>query len=208
VNLELFEESDAEKIAKMVVEDEKLIPEVIGGLSSEDPKLKYRCGKALIILSEKNPRLIYSFWNDFLQLLNNKNTFLKSNGIIILANLAKIDNEQKFEKIFSIFYELLNDKSMITAANVISYSSRIARAKPNLQEKISKKLLSIELTHHSEECKNILKGKAIVALGEFMGELQNRENIIQFVNNELENTRPATRKKAERFIEHLKRDTI
>jgi mannose-6-phosphate isomerase-like protein (cupin superfamily) len=208
VNLELFEESDAEKIAEMVVEDEKIIPEVIGGLSSEDPKVKYRCGKALMILSEKNPRLIYSFWDDFLKLLNIKNTFLKSNGIIILANLAKIDSEQKFEKIFNKFYELLNDKSMITAANVISYSVRIAKAKPNLQAKISNKLLSVDMTHHSEECKNILKGKAIVVLEEYIGEIKDNENIIHFVRNELKNSRPATRKKAEKFVEHWNKVSI
>ena len=86
------------------------------------------------------------------------------------------------------------------AANIAALSGTIAKAKPNLQDKITNKLLDIDKTHHSSECKNIIKGKAILSFDEFIDEFDDKEKIIQFVKKELKNTRSATRKKAENLL--------
>lgn len=89
---------------------------------------------------------------------------------------------------------------MVNAANIAKFSGKIAKAKPHLQDKITNKLLDIDKLHHSSECKNIIKGKAILSFDEYIGELIDKEKIIQFVKKELNNTRSATRKKAEKLI--------
>ena len=126
--------------------------------------------------------------------------FLKSIGIAIISNLAKVDTKDKFDRIFDKFYNLLNDKSMITAANLVGHSGMIAKTKPKLQNKITNRLLNIDKTHHSPECKNIIKGKAILSFNEYFDEAKDKKKIIEFVKRELKNTRPATRKKAEKFL--------
>ena len=89
---------------------------------------------------------------------------------------------------------------MINAANIAGRSGIIAKAKPHLQDKITNKLLKIDKTHHSSECKNIIKGKAILSFNEYIDEYDDKERIIQFVKKELNNTRSATRKKAEKLL--------
>jgi hypothetical protein len=144
--------------------------------------------------------VIYHKWDDFVKLLKSENTFMKSIGITIIANLTRVDTKNKFEKIFERFYRLLDDDSMITASNIAGLSGVIAQAKPKLQTKITNRLINIDSTHHSLECKNIIKGKAILSFDEYFEETRNKKRILEFVKVELKNSRPATKKKAEKFV--------
>jgi len=187
-------------IAKKIVEDNKLLNEVLDNVDSDKAVVKYNSLNVLRFLSEKHPDVLYPEWNFFVKLLDNDNTFLRTIGLTIIANLSTIDTDQKFEETFNKYYGLLEDASMINAANVVASSGIIAKAKPQLQSKITKELLRIDKTHHSSECKNIIKGKAILTFEEYFDECREKKKIIQFVRNELKNTRSATSKKAEKFL--------
>jgi hypothetical protein len=189
-----------ESIANKVVKDRKLLDALFENVSSDKAVIKYKSLKVLMLLSEQQPSILYPEWDFFVRLLDNENTFLRTIGANTIANLTKIDNKNKFEKIFDKYYSLLEDESMINAANIAGRSGIIAKSKPNLQNKITDKLLNIDKTHHSSECKNIIKGKAILSFGEYIGEFEDKEKIIQFVKKELKNTRSATRKKAEKIL--------
>ncbi|MCK5261690.1 MAG: hypothetical protein KAJ44_05880 [Thermoplasmatales archaeon] len=191
---------DAESIAKKVVKDERLLDDLLEGASSEKAVIKYKSLKALMLVSEQQPKMLYPEWDFFVKLLDDDNTFLRVIGATIIANLTRVDTKNKFEKIFNKYYSLLEDESMINTANIAGRSGIIAKEKPHLQSKITNKLLAIDKTHHDSECKNLIKGKAILSFDEYIDEFKDKEKIIQFVRNELQNTRPATRKKAEKFL--------
>jgi len=189
-----------ESIAKKVVNDKKLLDDLLEYTSSDKAVIKYKSLKVLTLLSEQQSELLYPEWDFFVKLLDNENTFLRTIGATIIANLTRIDTENKFESIFNKYYNLLEDKSMINAANIAGRSGIIAKSKPHLQSKITNKLLDIDKTQHSSECKNIIKGKAILSFNEYIGEFNDKEKIIQFIKKELKNTRPATKKKAEKLL--------
>lgn len=189
-----------ESIAKKVVNDKKLLDDLKGNASSHNAAIKYKSLKVLRYLGEQQPNILYPEWDFFVKLLDNENTFLRTIGLTVIANLTRVDTENKFENIFDKYYSLLEDESMINAANIAAYSGIIAKAKPNLQNKITDKLLDIDNTSHSSECKNIIKGKAILSFYEYIGEVEDKKKIIQFVKNELKNPRFATKKKAEKFL--------
>jgi hypothetical protein len=94
---------------------------------------------------------------------------------------------------------------MINAANVAENFWIIVKEKPYLQSKIINKIFDIDKTHHSSECKNIIKGKAIQSFYEHFNDFEDKERIFEFVKNELNNSRSATRKKAEKFIKKYNR---
>jgi len=197
--------ASAEKIAQKLVKNSKLIDDVIQGVSSEDPTTKFKSAKVLRILSEKRPDLLYAHWEHFAERLSHKNTFLRSDAALTIANLASIDKDKKFEKLFDRYYDQLNDESMIAAANLATGSEKIALAKPHLQTKIIGKLLKIDETRHSQECKNIIKGDAIETFMSLYPSASqtDKKKILSFVKAELKNSRPGTRKKAERFIKKI-----
>ena len=93
---------------------------------------------------------------------------------------------------------------MITAANVIQGGARIARAKPQLADRIATEVLKVSRgRYQTAECRNIAIGHAILALGEILDLLAQPEPVIGFVRRQLRNKRPATRKKAEQFLKKL-----
>ena len=189
-----------ENVAKKVVKDKKLLDDLLKGVFSDKAVIKYKSLKVLKLISQQKPGILYPEWDFFVELLNNDNTFLRAIGVTIIANLTRVDTKNKFEKIFNKYYGRLGDESMINAANIAGHSGIIAKAKPHLQGKITNKLLDIDKTHHSSECKNIIKGKAILSFGQYIDEFDNKKKIINFVKKELGNTRTATRKKAEKLL--------
>lgn len=194
------ESASIESIVSKALKDEETLSEVLKGISSDNAKVKYRCTKVLRNLSQTNPQVLYPKWSFFVEMLESENTFLKSDAIFIIANLTRVDSEKKFERIFRTYYGLLDDKSMVTAANLVKVSPVIAKAKPALQSGVTDKLLSIDETQHGFECKNVIKGHVILALAEYFEDSKDKKKILEFMKKELSNTRPATRKKAERFL--------
>jgi hypothetical protein len=136
----------------------------------------------------------------FIKLLAHENNIIKWNAQDVIANLTTVDRKDKFNKIFSKYYKGLYDDSMVTAAHVVDNSGAIALAKPKLQIRITNELLNIDETQHSTECKNILKGKAILSFEKYYEQVKNKDQILKFVKKELKNKRPATKKKAEKFF--------
>ena len=52
------EEANKESIADKIITTSELLPEVLEGLSSDKPNIKYGCAKILNIISEKEPEIL------------------------------------------------------------------------------------------------------------------------------------------------------
>jgi hypothetical protein len=199
------EETKVEDEAENVMKDPNLLPEIFDGISSENPSVKFKSAKILRIISERNPQILYSRMDFFVNLLDSENNILKWIAIDVIGNLTPVDSENKFDKMFKKYYSFLSDESMITISHVLDDSGKIAKAKPHLTKKITNELLKIERaapsTHITQECKNILLGKAILAFGMYYDKIENKDEVISFVKRQLHNTRNATKTKAEKFLE-------
>jgi hypothetical protein len=77
----------------------------------------------------------------FIDLLDSKYRILTWNALAIIANLTKVDVDKKFDAVFTKYCRLMNDEYMVTVANVVGNSSKIALAKPYLVPKITDELL-------------------------------------------------------------------
>lgn len=200
-------EVKAEDVANNAIEDPSLLFEIFNGVSSISARIRYGCIKILRIISEENPEKLYPRIDFFIELLDSEKRILKWNALYILANLAKVDVENKFDDIFDKYYNLLNAEYMVTVANVIDNSGKIAKAKPHLTQKITSELLKTEnLTikpHLTQECKNIIIGHAISAFDMYFDQIENKDEVISFVKRQLSNTRNATKVKAERFLKKI-----
>lgn len=193
-------ESDKEKIAVQVIKQPELLGEIFEGLSADTARIKYGCDKVLRIISRKSPALLYPHMDFFINNLDSDNTFLKWGAIDIIANLAAVDSDKKIEKIFDNYFAPIPGPVLITAANVVKAAARIAQAKPQLTEKITKELLKVEkATYETDECRNIALGQTIESFNKFFQQIQNKEPVVALVKRQLNNTRTATKKKAAEF---------
>ena len=124
----------------------------------------------------------------------------------VIANLSAVDSEKKFDAIFDMYFGLLNDEYMVTVANVVGNSGKIALAKPYLIPKIVDKLVSVEeistTPHLTEECKRVIAEKTIESFSKFFSKMGDEEKAeaLFFAKKHVNSSRLALRKAAEQFL--------
>jgi hypothetical protein len=197
-----------EELLQKVEKDFSLLPVVLKGTSSPKATVRYGCAKVLMDVSEKYPEILYPYFDDFIVLLKSKYRILTWNAIAIIANLTGVDRGRKFDAIFDQYYGFLNDEYMVTVANVVGNSAKIALAKPHLVQRITSELLKVEnikLTPHlTAECKRVIIEHTIKSLDVFFEKIEAKEQVLSFVRKQLCSTRTSLRKEAQSFLE--KRD--
>jgi len=193
-----------EELFQKVKHDFGLLPEVLKGISSSKAAIRYGCAKVLTDLSEEHPEKLYSYIDSFIDLLDSKYRILIWNSMAIVANLARVDKDKKFDAIFDKYYSFLNDEYMVTVANVVGHSGKIALAKPYLIQKITSELLKVEniptTPHLTEECKRVIVEKAIESFDMFYDRIYAKEKVISFVKRHLNSSRRTLKEEAENFL--------
>jgi len=195
-----------EELRQKVKQDFDLLPVLLKGVSSPKATVRYGCAKVLMDLSEKYPEKLYPHMDAFIELLDSKYRILTWNAMAIIANLAKVDKDQKFDAIFDKYYGFLNNEYMVTVANVVGNSRKIALAKPHLLHKITAELLKVEnlsvTPHLTEECKRVIAEKTIETFDLFFDEIEEKEKkkVLSFVERQLDSSRRTLRTKAADFL--------
>ena len=191
---------NVEKVAQKALKDNKALSELLENVLGKKETLRFNSFKVLLLLSENHPNVLYPKWDFFAKLLSSNNAYHKYIGIYIVANLTRVDTKSKFEKMFNRYYNLLDDESVIPASHVALNSGKIVRAKPKLENKITKRLLGIDETHHETGRKDLIKGYVIQGFSEYFGEAKKQKEILQFVKKQLNSTSPKTRKVSKEFL--------
>jgi hypothetical protein len=198
-------EKKPEQLVNRVMKDSGLLREVINGTSHKKADVKYGSTKILRIISEKKPDILYPHWAFFVELMDHENQILKWNAMDIIANMLRVDTEDKFNPLFEKYYELITNDVMITAGHVVDNSGKIALVRPELQDQITDYLFKVETTERDPECRNILLGKAILSFEKYFDQIKQKDEVIAFVQRQLNNSRSATKKKAEKFLSRVEK---
>ncbi len=193
-------EAAARGLAKKASKNEKLLNQLLEGILSKDDKTRYTSFKALMHIADNHPELLYPYWGNFARLIDSENAYSRYMACYLVASLAFVDRDDRFEKLFDKYYGMLNDKSVVPAAHAAANSGKIAQAKPGLEPKITEKLLSIDATRHKPHHKELIKSYAIEAFGEYFGQAHERQTILDFVRKQVDSESPRTRKKAKEFL--------
>jgi hypothetical protein len=194
-----------EDLLQKINQDYNLIPVVINGTTSSKAAIRYGCAKVLMDLSEEYPEQLYPYMDDFIDLLDSKYRILIWNSMAILANLTRVDKDGKFDAIFDRYFSFIDDEYMVTVANVVGHSGKIASAKPYLIERITNELLRVEnistTPHLTEECKRVIAENAIKSFDMFFDQIKQKENVVSFVTNHLNSPRNTLKKTARNFLD-------
>ncbi len=193
-----------EHLLYRVRQDFSLIPFLFDGVGSSTAAVRYGCAKVLMDLSEEHPEKLYPYFDSFIDLLDSKYRILTWNAFAIIANLTRVDTDKKFDAIFDKYYSFLDNDYMVTVANVVGNSGKIALAKPYLITKITDELLKVQdictSPHLTEECKRVIAQHAIKTLDLFFDRIDQKERVISFVKVHLDSSRKKLRTAAENFL--------
>ncbi len=170
------------------------------GLASPQARTKYGSAKLLRRLSEQDPDLLYPRFDFFAHLMEGETRILRWDSSRILGHLARVDSEGRIDKLLDRYLAPIAGNELIAAANAIQGAGDIARSKPHLADRIATEIVKVSHAHYATpECRNVAAGHAIQALDRFFEHIQEKMPVLEFVESQLENPRPATRKKAEKF---------
>jgi len=194
-------------LRQLVEQDFGLVPVLLQGTCSQKAAVRYGCAKVLMDLSAEYPERLYPYMDSFIGLLDSKYRILTWNALAIIANLTKVDKEQKFDAVFDKYYGFLNNEYMVTVANTVGNSGKIALAKPYLIPRITGELLKVEnisvTPHLTEECKRVIAEGAVKTFDVFFDKLEEKEKkkVLAFVERQLDSSRRTLSAKAMGFLE-------
>ena len=189
--------------AEKIIKKPELIKQYLDGLLSKNETYRYNCFKIIYIISEKNPDVLYPYWDFFKVHLRSKNNYHKMSAVLIIANLTSVDTEKKFEKLFDEFYGYLKSEKTIISIYIVKSSGKIASSKPHLLEKITKILLNIEKIHSGKQIE-LIKSAVIQYFSDCFKYIKNKKDIIDFVEKQTNSKSPKTRKIAKDFLKKYK----
>jgi len=187
-----------------VKQDSSLVHLLLQGVEHKTAAVRYGCSKVLMDYSEKHPKNLYQHFDFFVELLDSKYRILTWNALAILANLTLVDSDKKFDAVFGKYYSFLGNEYMVTVANVVGNSGKIANAKPYLIPEITEQLLKVNevsLTPHlTEECKRVIAQAAINTFDQFFDRIDQKEQVLSFVKLHVDSPRQKLSAAAEKFL--------
>jgi hypothetical protein len=201
---------DVKKFASATIEDAS-IREAIIHLLLTHPNIMvyYHCYTILDQATLERPDLFYSHWDDFVPLLDHKNSYHRDIGMTLLANLTKVDTQSRFELIFDRYFAHLNDPKFMTAVNCLQNSQKIVRFKPNLADRILLLFLrSDAFTTYPIKQKELIKSYILTffdANSEIFG---NPPEVLEFIHSCTMSISPKTRSLAKHLAKKLKSTTL
>lgn len=136
--------SNSRRLALMMIKNPRLLEKVMEGLGPETARIKLGCAKALRVLSETHPDLLYPQFDFFVHLLDHQNKIFQWEAARVLSQLAQVDAEDKFTAIFDKYFAPIRGPVMITVAHVIQAGARSAAAKPHLADRIAAEVLKVD----------------------------------------------------------------
>jgi hypothetical protein len=193
-------EKEFETIVRKAIVDDQILSELLHGILSKNDDIRSKNYRILLQISKTHQNILYSKWNFFADLLESKNHFHRYMAINLLANLASVDTYQKFQEIFDIYFNNISSEKTMVAGQTVLNSGKIAKEIPMLRSKITSILLNVDMIHQGKQTE-LMKGYAIQAFDDFFEEIENKNEIINFVKLQLKSNSPKSKKAAKEFLE-------
>jgi hypothetical protein len=197
-----------DRIAELALDDDKLLHQLLLGISPETKKaaLREQSSKAILVMAENWPETLLPHWAYFIDLLRCDNGFSKYVAIYAVADLTRVAKPGLFEKAFSVYFGLLDDKSVMVASHAARNAGKLVRIRPELEDKITRRLLAIGKTHFEGSQQDLVKSYIIEALDGYMELAQGKAKILAFVRQQTACASPKTRKMAKAFLQKWEGD--
>lgn len=187
--------------------DENMLPMLLDIVKTDNTSVKYTCTKVVRLINEQRPELVYPYFEQVASWLKHPNSFIKWDACRILADLAAVDLENKFARIYQDYFDLIHDPQMITAANVIGNAWKIVQARLEWESDITGRLLEVPgivYLHEGEpspECNSIACGHVIECFDHYFNRSANQAEMLLFAEEQRKSTRKAVSKIAVKFLQ-------
>jgi len=169
-------------LARKAAEDPAVLDNFLLALSPQNKKtgVRERTFKALMALAGHRPGLLLGHWTELTKILARGGAFTKYPAIYLIAALVPADRERRFDRSFAAFYNRLDDDAVSLAAHTARLARPIAEARPDLEPRITRRLLALERTHFDPSRRDLVKSYALEAFGATFDRSTRRASMLSF----------------------------
>jgi hypothetical protein len=201
--------ANIERSIRAVRQKPKLLDSMFAAVSAKEARPKFDASKAVRLLAERAPELVYPHFGRLQKLLRHENSIIRWNAMLALGSLAPVDTRRRLDRMLAEYLAPICGKHLIDASNTIRGATVIAMAKPHLADKIANSVMAVEhATYATPECRNVAIGHAIKSLSRLYPMVQDKNAVQDFVSRQTKNPRHAVRKKAEQFLRKLQAHAV
>jgi hypothetical protein len=134
-------------------------------LESKDNTIRYAAFQKLLAETENSVPWVYDKWYILTDKLLSDNSYQRSIGLMLLANLAKSDTENRFANILGQYISFFEDEKFITSRQCIQHVWKIALCNNANKNFIIKQLeISYNENKHLSPHGNLIKQDIISSL--------------------------------------------
>lgn len=170
-------------------------------VSNPDIMVYYHCYYIVSKASQENPELFYRYWEDFVKLLNHKNSYHRNFALDIIGNLTKVDFDNRFSDIEDAYFGLIDDSKFMTGNCCVQNLVKIHRHKVELRERIVELLLDIEdHCSYTEKQKALLKCDVLEIFDDIYEDSPEVDRINEFIRTQTDSISLKTRNKARELV--------
>lgn len=209
VPLNLLKENKAD-FTLLAQKEPDILKSLIDIESTEPSTVKFAAEKAVRSISESNPKIFEGMEAEIFSLLKSENTFIRLGNIVTCANLAVLSSDKILELLREDYIPFLYSANIAEFGNAVKGIPKIISVFPSLEEKLIPPLFEIServFIHkgkHSDECRNVAAGKVMEVFEKIGKNSPYRQEMLNFAENNLTNTRNSTKRKAEKLVKKLK----
>ena len=129
--------------------------DLIENLYNLDNTIAYSCLKELEKISYSSNE-VYKYFDKFVEMLDNKSSYIRTRGIVLISSNAKWDIDNKINLIINKFLEHIEDEKTITSRQCIKSLENIIKYKNELIPIIKNKLLRLNYLKYEESMQSLI----------------------------------------------------
>ncbi len=190
-------------VAQVSTRNPDLVRALISGVDHPEEMTRRNSALALLNVAENQPEILYPYWNHFAALLQSLDSGKRAFSLQIIAALTIVDDQYRFEEIFHRYFRLLDDPDVTIACYTAWCAGEIARHTPHLELQITRRLLTIDQTHHSKPHKELIKAEIIKSFRRYYLHAHNPDILLDFAQHQLKANNPNTRIVANQFLKEF-----
>ena len=148
-----IDKDDLQEASKAINNND--IPQLVEWLSEKNDKIRYQ---SLLLLQCRSSfsNDVYSFWDVFRKKLKSENSYQRSIGLMLIADNAKWDKDNRMDDTLDEYLALLNDEKPITIRQCIQALCNIVPYKNHLNKKIANAIMGINILDIRETMRKLI----------------------------------------------------
>lgn len=189
---------DVDKFVQLAINDSRIRDEIINQMViNPDIMVYYHCYYVVSKASEDKPEQFLQYWHEMASLLDHKNSYHRDIAMTIIANLTRVDHDNKFAMIFESYFAHINDIKFMTGKCCIQNSLKILKNKPEYKDQIITQLLDMDnqCTYPGKQ-RELLKFDILEILDEVYPGDSYKNSMDEFIRTCVNSISPKTRRKA------------